>query len=155
LVLNFLPESALQEMVRVCAEGGWVAAYVWDYADKMEWLRYFWDAVVALDPAAVGYDEGKRFPICNPDKLKQLFANHGLRQIMTGAIDIPTHFDSFEDYWEPFLSGRFPAPTYVASLSEAQREALREELRRRLPIKPDGSIDLIARARAVHGINGW
>lgn len=36
LVLNFLPEVAVQEMRRVIGVGGRVAAYVWDYADRME-----------------------------------------------------------------------------------------------------------------------
>ena len=44
--------------------GGTVAAYVWDYADRMEMMRYFWDAAVALDPTSADLDEGRRFPLC-------------------------------------------------------------------------------------------
>lgn len=46
LVLNFVPEPAraVAEMKRVARPGGTVAAYVWDYAGKMELMRYFWDA---------------------------------------------------------------------------------------------------------------
>ena len=54
-------------------------------------------------------------------------------------------------YWSPFLGGQAPAPTYVASLDEARRTALRERIRAALPIAPDGSIHLIARAWAVRG----
>src|SRR5690606_19869073 len=45
LVLNFVPDlpAALSEMRRVTAHGGTVAAYVWDYADGMEIIKYFWD----------------------------------------------------------------------------------------------------------------
>ena len=51
LVLNFVPDphAALVEMARVCAGGGVIAAYVWDYAGRMELMRLFWDAAVALD----------------------------------------------------------------------------------------------------------
>ena len=42
------------------------------------------------------------------------------------AIEIPTVFTDFDDYWNPFLGGQGPAPTYVASLPEDRREALRE-----------------------------
>src|SRR5574337_173095 len=37
LVLNFVPDqrAALLEMARVTAEGGTIAAYVWDYAGKI------------------------------------------------------------------------------------------------------------------------
>src|SRR5574341_1577015 len=52
LVLNFVPDqhAALLEMARVTDKGGTIAAYVWGYAGKMELMRYFWDAAVALDP---------------------------------------------------------------------------------------------------------
>ena len=51
LVLNFIPKpsQALREMIRAVRIGGIVAAYVWDYADKMQLIRYFWNAAVALD----------------------------------------------------------------------------------------------------------
>ncbi|RPJ02987.1 MAG: SAM-dependent methyltransferase, partial [Chloroflexi bacterium] len=45
-----------------------------------------------------------------------------------------------------------PAPTYVMSLAEPDRNELRDYLRAHLPIRPDGSIDLTARAWAVRGV---
>jgi SAM-dependent methyltransferase len=68
LVLNFVPDLgvALKEMARVAATGATFGAYVWDYAGKMELMRYFWDAAVALDPAAAKLDEGVRFPLVSP-----------------------------------------------------------------------------------------
>ena len=42
-------------------------------AGEMQFLRYFWDAVVALEPAAIELDEGKRFPVCHPETLRHLF----------------------------------------------------------------------------------
>lgn len=46
LVLNFVPDpgQAAREMARVARPGGRVAVYLWDYADRMELIRYFWDA---------------------------------------------------------------------------------------------------------------
>ena len=61
-------------------------------------------------------------------------------------------FGDFDDYWSPFLGGQGPAAGYVASLTAADRDALRELLRARLPSSPDGSIALTARAWAVKGI---
>lgn len=154
LVLNFVPqpEQALGEMVRVARPGGMVAAYVWDYAGQMQLMRHFWDAAVALDPAALELDEGRRFPICQPEPLADLFRSEGLRQVETRAIEVPTVFRDFADYWSPFLGGQGPAPGYAMSLSEERRAALRERIRARLPIAPDGSIHLIARAWAVRGM---
>ncbi len=153
LVLNFVPDpgAALAEMARVTRSGGTVAAYVWDYADGMGLMRAFWDAAVALDPAAARLDEGQRFPLCHPDALGQLFSGAGLRNVTTAALEIPTPFESFDDYWQPFLGGQGPAPAYAMSLDEASRSLLRERLRGRLAARPDGSIALTARAWAVRG----
>ena len=151
LVLNFVPDprAALAEMKRVTAVKGTIAAYVWDYAGKMELMRHFWDAAVALDPGAAKLDEGPRFPLCKPEALEQLFAGAGLKGIETKAIDIPTPFANFDDYWQPFLGGQGPAPAYAMSLDETARARLRDRIRERLPARPDGSISLVARAWAV------
>jgi SAM-dependent methyltransferase len=153
LVLNFVPSPgrAVAEMARVTRPGGTVAWYVWDYAGGMQYLRRFWDAAVALDPAAAVLDEGPRFPICRAEALVELARGAGLAHIEHRAIDAPMRFADFDDYWTPFLGGQGPAPTYVASLDAGRREALREEVRRRLPVARDGSIDLIASAWAVRG----
>jgi SAM-dependent methyltransferase len=154
LALNFVPqpERAAKEMVRVTRQQGVVAVYVWDYAGDMQFMRYFWDAAVALDPAAALLDEGRRFSLCQPDRLVALFADAGLRAIMTCAIDVPTLFRDFDDYWTPFLGGQGSAPTYAMSLSEERRAELRERIRAQLPVDADGSISLRARAWAVKGM---
>ncbi|HYG53723.1 MAG TPA: class I SAM-dependent methyltransferase [Burkholderiales bacterium] len=156
LVLNFVPqpERAAAEMRRAVRAGGIVAAYVWDYAGKMELMRYFWDAAVELNPAAKSADEGVRFPLCRPENLEKLFVEARLHRVQVRAIDAPTVFRDFEDYWTPFLGGQAPAPGYCMSLSEDARAALRERIRARLPIGADGSIALIARAWAVKGTAG-
>lgn len=151
LVLNFVPDqrAALAEMARVTVKGGTIAAYVWDYAGKMELMRFFWDAAVGRDPNAAKMDEGIRFPLCRPQALEKLFAGAGLKGIEVKPIDIPTQFTSFDDYWQPFLGGQGPAPAYVMSLNEKARARLRDRMRERLPIKANGSISLIARAWAT------
>jgi SAM-dependent methyltransferase len=151
LVLNFVPDqrAALAEMARVTAKGGTIAAYVWDYAGKMEFMRYFWDAAVALDPGAANMDEGIRFPVCRPGALEKLFAGAGLEGVEVMPIDIPTPFATFDDYWQPFLGGQGPAPAYAMSLDDSTRARLRDRIRERMPIAADGSISLTARAWAT------
>jgi ubiquinone/menaquinone biosynthesis C-methylase UbiE len=153
LVLNFVPDpaNALTEMKRVSCGGGTVAAYVWDYAGKMEYLRAFWDAAAALDPAAASLDEGARFSLCRAESLRRLFETAGLHAVQTKSIDVSTRFADFEDYWQPYLGGQGPAPSYVMSLDENARARLRETLRERLAVADDGSLSLIARAWAVRG----
>ena len=153
LVLNFVPEPAraVAEMRRVVRPGGTVAAYVWDYAGEMQLIRTFWDAAVELDPAAAALDEGRRFAMCGAESLRALWRAAGLAGVEVRAIDVPTRFADFDDYWQPFLGGQGPAPGYAVSLDDARREALRERIRGRLPIAADGSITLNARAWAVRG----
>ena len=153
LVLNFVPGTAdaVREMARATREGGVVAAYVWDYADRMQMMRVFWDAAVALDPGAAALDEGVRFPLCRPEPLTQAFGDGGLHDVIVRAIDIETHFASFDDFWSPFLGGQGPAPAYAMALDESRRTALRERVRAALPVAADGSIRLVARAWAVRG----
>jgi SAM-dependent methyltransferase len=154
LVLNFVgePSTAVAEMARVVRVGGPVAAYVWDYADGMQMLRHFWDAAAALDPVAHALDEGRRFPLCQPDRLVNLFRASGLRNVEVHAIDVPTSFKDFDDFWAPFLGSQGPAPTYVMALGDERRGALRDYLRSHLPIAPDGSFSLKARAWAACGV---
>ena len=153
LVINFVPDMAraAAELARVIRPGGTAAAYVWDYAGEMQMMRRFWDAAIALNPAALDKDEGRRFPICRPDPLKALFDGAGLSDVEVRAIDVSTVFKNFDDYWTPFLGGQAPAPGYCMSLSEDQRAALRDRIRSTLPFREDGSIHLIARAWAVRG----
>jgi SAM-dependent methyltransferase len=153
LCLNFVPDQAgaAAEMQRVVRPGGIVAAYVWDYAGRMDLMRVFWDAAVALDPTAADLDEGPRFPICAPGPLGELFTTTGLRDVEVRAIDVPTRFRDFDDYWTPFLGGQGPAPAYAMSLTDERRDALRDHIRASLPVANDGSIDLIARAWGARG----
>jgi SAM-dependent methyltransferase len=153
LMLNFVadPPTAIQEMRRVAVAGGTVAAYVWDYARRMQLMRYFWDAAVALDPTAEELDEGHRFTMCQPDRLEALFRSAGLSNVAVHPIEVPTVFTDFDDYWTPFLGGQAPAPSYAMALADDRRTLLRERLRAVLPTSSDGSISLVARAWAVRG----
>jgi SAM-dependent methyltransferase len=153
LVLNFVPDpvSAVREMRRAVRGGGVVAAYVWDYAEGMQMLRHFWNAAAAEDDVAVALDEARRFPTCHPIALSELFSAAGLIDVSARAIDVPTVFTSFDDFWTPFLGGQGPAPSYCLSLGEDRRAALRDRVRASLPMAVDGTIALTARAWAVRG----
>jgi SAM-dependent methyltransferase len=153
LVLNFVPEpaDAVMEWARAAAPGAVVAAYVWDYSEGMRLMREFWDAATAIDPATADLDELRRFPMCRPDPLRDLWSGAGLADVSVAAIDVRTVFRDFDDYWRPFLGGQGPAPSYLMSRDEQHRDRIRGLLARRLPMAPDGSIPLTARAWAVRG----
>lgn len=153
LVLNFVADAnrGAAEMARVTQSGGIVGSYVWDYSGGAEFMRHFWDAATELDPTAAGADEGQRFKVCNPEALTKLFEGTGLTNVETRAIDVPTRFRDFEDYWSPLMGGQGPAGVHATSLDEGDRAELRELIREKLPMDSDGSIKLMARAWAVKG----
>lgn len=153
LVLNFVAEPAamVREMIRVTRPGGIVAAYVWDYAGGMTMMRHFWDAAIAVSPQAAALDQAERFPICQPQPLQALWQDLGLTAVHVRAIDIPTVFHDFDDYWTPFLGKQGAAPTYLASVDAQTQQRIRALLETRLKPGPDGTIALTARAWAVQG----
>lgn len=153
LALNFVPEPgrAAAEITRVAAPGAVAAAYVWDYAEGMAMMRHFWDAAAELDPQAAGLDEGRRFPLCRPEPLRLLWTEAGLTDVEVRAIEVPTVFAGFDDFWRPFLGGQGPAPAYLATLDDARRDAVRDLVRGRLPSLVGGTIPLRARVWAVRG----
>ena len=57
-----------------------------------------------------------------------------------------------QDYWNLFLGGQGPAPSYLVSLDKSHIQKIKENLLSALPIQKDGSIQMRARAWAVKGI---
>lgn len=153
LVLNFVPDTdaMVREMVRVTRPGGRVAAYVWDYAGGMQMIRHFWDVAVELNRGDSKLDQAERFPLCQPGPLEQLFRRAGLISVSVRAIEVPTVFRDFEDYWRPFLGKQGAAPTYLASLPGDTRDRIRDALKARLVAGTDCSIARTARAWAIQG----
>jgi SAM-dependent methyltransferase len=152
LVLNFVrdPLAMVREMARTTKPAGRVAAYVWDYGGGMQMMRHFWDVAVALNPTDANLDQAERFPLCQPEPLRSLFERAELRSVAVAAIEIPTCFREFDDYWTPFLGRQGAAPTYLGRLDDAAQVRIRETLRSRLAPR-GGPIELTARAWWVQG----
>jgi SAM-dependent methyltransferase len=153
LGLNYVPNpvEALKEFCRVGAPAGTIAIYVWDYAQGARFLREFWDAAIAVDHEAASFDQAHRFPICTPEGLQSLFEEAELKHATLHALEIVTHFPSFDDYWEPLLTGQGSAPNYLATRDKKIQEKIREHLRATLPANAQGAIELPARAWSIRG----
>ena len=153
LVMNFVPdhEKAIAEMRRVTRPGGAVSACVWDYNAGMEMLRFFWDEVVALDPAMEPKDE-RHMKLSREGQLGALWRKAGLADVQEGSLTIEQRYSSFGDYWAPFLKGAGPGGAYVVSLTDERRRQLETRLQMRLlGDRPDGAFTLKARAWCVRG----
>jgi len=154
LAFNFVsdPHQALSELKRVTCPGGYICAAVWDYGGRMDMLRKFWNAAVALDPGAEAADE-RHMSLCCAGELRQLWTEAGLADVEEQPLEITTAFKSFDDYWQPFLAGQGPAGAHVTRLSPERRLELREKTKSLLPDhSKSGSFELAARAWAVRGI---
>jgi SAM-dependent methyltransferase len=154
LVFNFIPDpkKALLELLRVTKPRGKVSAAVWDYGAGMRMLRTFWDAAAHMDPAAENLDE-KHMPLCRAGELSALWRQGGLENVREQSIDINMKFESFTDYWDPFLLGQGPAGSYVRRLERDQLKALRKEVKRRCSLSAeDTPLFLPARVWSVRGI---
>ena len=122
LVLNFVPEAGAGgggDAPRCRGPAARSRSMSGTTPSEMQMMRRFWDTAVALDPSAARLDEGARFPICRPEPLRVAVPTpRASRTWRVRAIDVPTVFRDFNDYWTPFLGGQAPAPGYDMSLSE-------------------------------------
>jgi SAM-dependent methyltransferase len=145
LVLHFVSDApaAAAELYRVLKPGGVAAACVWDFAGGMRLLRAYWDAALELDAHAP--DEATDRPFGRDGEIAELFRGSGFRDVRSGALDVATDYDDFDDLWAGFTAGVGPAGAFCAALAPDQREALRRGLRFRLG-EPAGSFTLTARA---------
>src|SRR5262249_43129916 len=90
-----------------------------DYGEGMQMLRTFWDAAVALDPAAATRDE-RHMPLCMRGTLTGQWRTHGLQDVDEQPLTIDMAFESFDDYWQPFLGGPGPARVDLGRIRPAR-----------------------------------
>ena len=84
--------------------------------------------------------------------MRKLFEGAGLEHVEVRGLDITTRFGSFDDYWQPLLTGQGSAPNYLETRDELTQNAIRERLRDSLPTDTEGVIELPARAWAACGL---
>lgn len=157
LVLQEIPDgdAALAEMRRVTRAGGCIAACQWDFRDGLPMLSQFWEAAAeVMSDTVIAHEKARRTSpgYSNAEALEALWQRAGLATVETRCLDISMSFQSFDDYWSPFLGGATRTSSYAATLPAEVRDTLRARLRQLvLGNGPDRPFDLPARAWAVKG----
>lgn len=146
LVVHFMddPVAGLREMGRVVRPGGVVAASVWDHGTGPGPLTAFWAGVRQLDPSSPGEAD---LAGTHDGELVEIARRAGFADAEQAVLTVHRRYESFEDWWEPFLLGMGPAGAVVADLDDAGRDRLRDACRDQLP--SDGPFELPARAWCV------
>jgi SAM-dependent methyltransferase len=146
LVVHFMadPVAGLAEMARVTRPGGVVAACVWDHGGGRGPLSPFWEAAKELDP---NVDDESGLAGAREGHLAELLSTAGLEDVESSALTVSAHYETFEEWWEPYTLGVGPAGGYVAALSGERRAELREWCGRRLP----APFEITAMAWAARG----
>jgi ubiquinone/menaquinone biosynthesis C-methylase UbiE len=127
LVLHFVPrtEDAVVEMRRVARPGATVGAAVWDARGGFVANRIFFDAAATLDQK--GNDRRARNytrPLTRPGELASAWRAAGFTDVREAMLAIRMEFESFNDYWAPYVGKDGPGAEYVATLDAAQQERL-------------------------------
>lgn len=148
LVLDFVPDRprALAEMRRVARRGGLVAAYVWDFAGGRSTN---WPLGKAIHAAGCEMPPVAGTKDSSLDALQALFRDAGFEAVEARAIEIAPAFRSFDEMWTTQVPAFSPMGKFVASLSETDRQRVKDSVRETLPPKTDGSISYAATANVV------
>lgn len=147
LVLHFTTDApqAAREMRRTVRPGGTIGACVWDFDERMQMLRAFWDCALALDADAP--DEARTVRYGRPGEIAELFSSVGLVDVADTTLSVSSEYADFDELWAGFELGVGPAGGYCVRLGDAHRTRLRELLFERIGA-PTGAFTLDALARA-------
>lgn len=154
LVLGHLSdaERAVREMSRVARPGAAVAACVWDFAHGMTVLRAFWDACADIDAAgAARYDQARTHPYSTLAELTLLWQQADFVDVRTDELTAVAQYADVEDLWQPMLVPDGTPGRFLATLSAANRDRVRDGLLERIE-HPAGPFELSARAWYVEGL---
>ncbi len=150
LVVHFMsdPVAGFRDMGRVTRPGGVVAACVWDHAGGGSPLSLFWSAAGDIDPAAPNEAE---LPGTQDGQLATYAREAGLHDVTSSTLTVSQHFESYDEWWAPYLLGVGPLGAYVATLEADHVRALKERCRQLLPEPPFEQAAVAWNVRALAG----
>ena len=155
LTINFVPDRAraLSEMCRVVHPGGFVAGYVWDFAEERS---PSWPMRAGLRSVGIDLPEIPGTTSCRLDALAALFAGAGLGNVSSTSIEVAVSFVDFDDFWQAQTSSFSPTTKIISGMTGRERKDLIRAVRAALPQNSQKAIRYSARANAIKGrVRNW
>lgn len=72
------------------------------------------------------------FALADPNQLEHMFTTAGFREVRVERMQREDTIGSFDEYWDPIEAGMGLTPQVYLALPEADRQAVREEVKSRL-----------------------
>jgi hypothetical protein len=118
-------------------------------------MTIFWEAATALAPDKVAAHRAAARPLSNADlgDLAERWTKAGLSNVRATRLEFVMQFDSFGEFWLPFVSSATPLSAFAAGLNRDSGGELERLFREKLDgVQQDGSFGFEARALAVAGV---
>jgi ubiquinone/menaquinone biosynthesis C-methylase UbiE len=133
LGLQFFPNPGLglMEFRRVLRSGGQAGICVISTPDRAPMWGILADVLGRLLPNQRPIVQ-LSFSLADPTRLEDLLTSAGFQEIRVERQTREGGFDSFDEYWEPIQAGIGSIPQIYLTLPDAERRAVREEVRARL-----------------------
>src|SRR5262245_65549607 len=133
LGLQFFPDPArgLAEFRRVLRPGASAAVCVISTPDRAPMWGLLAEALGRRIPEQ-RHVINLSFALADPRRLRSLFIAAGFQDVHVEQVEREDPTDSFDEYWEPIKAGTGSIPQIYLSLGEAERSAVREEVKTQL-----------------------
>ncbi|MBV1698305.1 MAG: methyltransferase domain-containing protein [Hyphomicrobiales bacterium] len=150
LVISFVPDpdKSVAELRRVTRPGGMIGAYMWDFLNKGSPRHRLGEAVKRMGVAVrqlPGYAHSRM------EAMEGFFKSAGLADVATRVIEFEVTYDNFDEYWSQQTGLASAAAENISSMSAADIERLKADLRANLPKDKAGRIAFRVKANAVKG----